>query len=47
MSREAFSGWGAYLKISLPSMLMLSSEWYAFEAMTIMAGIMGVVELAS
>ena len=28
-------------------MLMLSSEWYAFEAMTIMAGILGVLELAS
>jgi len=26
---------------------MICSEWWAFEALTIMAGILGVVELAS
>lgn len=44
---EAFYGWGAYLSTSLPSAAMICSEFWAFEALTIMAGILGVKELAS
>ena len=45
--REVLKGWSAYLKISGPSMVMLASEWWAFESMTVMAGIIGVTALAS
>ena len=44
---EVFRGWGAYLKISLPATVMICSEWWAFELVVVMAGIMGVIELAS
>ena len=44
---ECFRGWGAYLRISIPTTVMICSEWWAFECMTIMAGMMGVVPLAS
>jgi len=44
---EAFRGWGEYLQVSLPATAMICAEWWAFEALTIMAGILGVTELAS
>ena len=44
---EAFRGWDQYLAVSIPVTIMICSEWWAFEALTIMAGILGVVELAS
>ena len=47
LNKECFQGWSEYLKVSLPSTVMVCSEWWAFEFLTIMAGIMGVAELAS
>ena len=44
---EAFRGWGQYLKICLPTTAMICSEMWAFEVLLILAGIIGVVELAS
>ena len=44
---EALRGWGEYLSISIPAAVMICTEKYAFESMTITAGILGVVELAS
>ena len=46
IDKETFCGWSEYLKISLPSTVMLCSEWWAFESITILAGIIGVTELA-
>ena len=43
ISKDAFSGWSEYLKISLPSTIMICSEWWAFEILTILAGTLGVV----
>ena len=39
-------GWGEYLGVSVPATVMICSEWWAFEILTVMAGILGVVELA-
>ena len=47
INKDAFSGWSEYLKISLPSTIMICSEWWAFEFITVLAGVLGVVELAS
>ena len=35
---EVFRGWGEYLKVSIPAAVMICAEWWAFEALTIMAG---------
>eukprot|EP01012_Entosiphon_sulcatum_P003858 TRINITY_DN11385_c0_g1_i1.p1 TRINITY_DN11385_c0_g1~~TRINITY_DN11385_c0_g1_i1.p1 ORF type:complete len:537 (+),score=88.21 TRINITY_DN11385_c0_g1_i1:48-1613(+) len=42
LSLEAFRGWIEFLKLGIPGMLMLISEWWAFEVMTIMAGRIGM-----
>ena len=47
LSRESFNGWKQYLQISLPNTIMICSEWWAFEVLTILAGVIGVTELAS
>ena len=47
VNRDAFRGWGEYLCISIPSTVMICAEWWAFEIMTILAGVIGVTELAS
>ena len=44
---EAFRGWRPYLQISLPATLMICKEWWAFEILTVLAGVLGVTELAS
>ena len=44
---ETFRGWGEYLKISLPATVMICAEWWAFEILTVMAGMLGVLELSS
>ena len=43
---ESFTGWGAYLKLSIPSTIMLCAEWWSFEIMIILAGIIGIIEQA-
>ena len=47
IDRDAFRDWGNYLRVSLPSMAMLCSEWWAFEVIFILAGILGVLELGA
>ena len=44
---ESFRGWGEYLKVALPSTVMLCAEWWAFLLLTLISGTMGVPELAS
>jgi len=36
-----------YLKLGIPNSLMLIYEWWAFEIMTIMSGMLGVNEQAA
>ena len=47
LDREAFTAWGAYLKVALPAMAMICSEWWAFEILVILAGVLSVEALAS
>ena len=47
LGRESFQGWCDYIKIGLPGTLMLASELWAFEAMTLMSGILGLIDLAA
>ena len=44
---ETFRGWYEYLRIAINAMVMLCSEEWAFEINSILAGILGVVELAA
>ena len=43
---ESFTGWGGYFRLSIPSTVMTCSEWWAFEIMVILAGILGITEQA-
>ena len=47
INMDAFRGWGEYLRVALPSTVMMCSEWWGLEILTILAGILGVTELAS
>lgn len=44
---DSFRGWGEYLKIALPSTVMICAEWWAWGVVTVFAGAMGVPEQAS
>lgn len=45
--RETFSGWGEYLSIALPAAGMICAEWWSFELLTVIAGLLGVTAQAS
>ena len=42
--REAFEGWIEYLKLAFPVLIIVCSEWWAYEAITILAGLLGTKE---
>jgi multidrug resistance protein, MATE family len=44
---DCFKDWGVYLKLGIPSAAMLCFEWFAFELVSLFAGNIGVVELAT
>ena len=37
-----FKGWKEYLKVSLPSTLIMCSEWGAFELLTVVSGLISI-----
>ena len=41
---DSFKNWGEYLSLSIPATVMLCAEWWAFEVLTILAGVIGVNE---
>ena len=45
--KTAFQDWEEYLKISIPATMMICSERWAFYVLTFLAGILGVIDLAS
>ena len=47
LDSEAFWGWSEYLKISIPATFMICSARWAGHVISFMAGMLGVVELAS
>ena len=42
--KDSFSGWGEYLKVAIPSCVMTCAEYWCFEVLIVLAGIMGVLE---
>jgi MATE family multidrug resistance protein len=40
--RDSLRGWSEYLKVSLPSTIMICSEWWAFEVITVIAGTISI-----
>ena len=40
--KRTFRGIGQYLALGIPSTMMLCLEWWAFEAMVLMSGYIGV-----
>ncbi|KAH3765586.1 solute carrier family 47 [Pelomyxa schiedti] len=47
LSRECVKNWKEFLSLGLPGVFMLCSEWWAFELLAILSGLIGTVELAS
>lgn len=45
--RTVFKNWGEYLKISLPSTVMLCAEWWAYELLMVFAGNISVEALVA
>ncbi|CUM63415.1 uncharacterized protein PRCAT00000990001 [Priceomyces carsonii] len=45
--RELFSQWGGLLHLAIPGIVMLESEYLAYEIMTLMASYFGTIELAA
>jgi len=46
-SKRAFQGWGIFIQLALMGILMVGTEWLAFEIITIMAGRLGTLSLAA
>ena len=41
-NRDALRDWGKYIRIALPATVLICAEWWAFEVLTLLAGILGV-----
>jgi MATE family multidrug resistance protein len=46
-SKRAFRGWWIFIQLALMGILMVGTEWLAFEIITIMAGRLGTIPLAA
>ena len=46
-SWEDFKGWGEYLKVAIPAMLLQLIEWWSFELSTIICAFISVDMLAA
>lgn len=46
-SRQALTGWKVYIKLGIPGILQICSEWWAFEIMSLAASYLGTSELAA
>lgn len=38
-SRQAWQGWGEFLRLGIPGMLALCLEWWAFEILAVLCGL--------
>ena len=47
IDRESFKGWGMYLKLAFPALIMLCADWWSLEILTVIAGTVGVEEQAA
>jgi len=39
-SKEAFSDWGTYIRVAIPSMVMICLDWWTFEIIVILSGLL-------
>ncbi|KAI8982017.1 mate-domain-containing protein [Mycotypha africana] len=46
-SRECLTGWVSFLKLSVPSLLMITAEWWAFELSSLAASYLSTNDLAA
>ncbi|XP_055450085.1 multidrug and toxin extrusion protein 1 [Psammomys obesus] len=46
-SLECLQDWASFLRLAIPSMLMLCIEWWAYEIGSFLSGILGMVELGA
>lgn len=46
-TRECFTGWIPFLKLSIPSLLMITAEWWAFELSSLAASYLSTTDLAA
>ncbi|XP_063809937.1 multidrug and toxin extrusion protein 2-like isoform X2 [Pseudophryne corroboree] len=46
-SRDCLQEWGAFVRLAIPSMLMVCIEWWSFEIGGFLAGIISVAELGA
>ncbi|KAM5263558.1 multidrug and toxin extrusion protein 1 [Ctenodactylus gundi] len=46
-SLECLQDWESFLRLAIPSMLMLCIEWWAYEIGSFLSGILGMVELGA
>jgi MATE family multidrug resistance protein len=46
-SKRAFRGWWIFIQLACMGILMVGTEWLAFEIITIMAGRLGTISLAA
>lgn len=46
-SKRTFRGWWIFIQLALMGILMVGTEWLAFEIITIMAGRLGTIPLAA
>lgn len=44
---ECLQEWGSFIKLAIPSMLMLCLEWWLFEVGGFLAGVISEAELGS
>ncbi|KAF9178618.1 hypothetical protein BGZ51_007616 [Haplosporangium sp. Z 767] len=46
-TRDSLTGWRAFLKLALPGVMMVCTEWWAFEVVSLAASYLGTVALAA
>ncbi|KAF8980195.1 hypothetical protein BGZ46_004536 [Entomortierella lignicola] len=46
-TRDCLSGWREFMKLALPGVLMVCTEWWAFEVISLAASYLGTVALAA
>ncbi|KAG0325341.1 hypothetical protein BGZ99_000755 [Dissophora globulifera] len=46
-TRDCLTGWPAFLKLALPGVMMVCTEWWAFEVVSLAASYLGTIALAA
>lgn len=46
-SLQALAAWGHFLQLAVPGMLMICIEWWSFEILSLLSGLLGQIELAA